>query len=140
MRAMTTATTPELDAPTLQLEPTAEIIEDPFALLDHRAQQRAVRRGLAPAGQYLAFGDELIRLDSRISHLGRGGACDIRFEHRQVSRDHAIIARHGRHVRVLDNRSHNGTFVNGRRIVATEIRDGDVIRLGPLAMQYLEVP
>jgi hypothetical protein len=132
--------TAELDAPTLQLEPTAELDEDPFALLDHRAQQRAVRRGLAPAGQYLAFGDELIRLDSRITHLGRGGLSDIRFEHRQVSRDHAIIARHGRHARVLDNRSHNGTFVNGRRIVATEIRDGDMIRLGPLAIQYLEVP
>jgi pSer/pThr/pTyr-binding forkhead associated (FHA) protein len=43
-------------------------------------------------------------------------------------------------MRVLDNRSSNGTFVNGRRIVATEIRDGDVIRLGPLAMQYVEIP
>ena len=140
MPGMTTTTPPELDAPTLRLEPAAEIVEDPFALLDHRAQQRAVARGLAPAGQYLAFGDALIRLESRITHLGRGGPSDIRFEHRHVSRDHAILARHGRHVRVLDNRSVNGTFVNGRRIVATEIRDGDVIRLGPLVMQYLEIP
>jgi hypothetical protein len=137
---MTTATRTELDAPTTQLEPTAEIVEDSFALLDHRAQERAISRGVAPAGQYLAFGDEVIRLDSRITHLGRGGPSDIRFEHLQVSRDHAIIARHGRRARVLDNRSSNGTFVNGRRIVATEIRDGDVIRLGPVAVQYLEIP
>jgi hypothetical protein len=136
---MSAATTPELDAPTVQLEPTAEIVEDSFALLDHRAQQRAVSRGLAPAGQYLAFGDELIRLDARITHLGRGGPSDIRFEHRQVSRDHAIIARHGRRMRVLDNRSSNGTFVNGRRIAATTLSDGDVIDLGPLRMQLVEV-
>ncbi len=137
---MTTATSPELDAVTTRLEPTDEIIEDASSLLDHRAQRRAVTRGLAPAGQYLAVGDALIRLDGRITHLGRGGPSDIRFEHRHVSRDHAILARHGRHVRVLDNRSSNGTFVNGRRIVATELRDGDVIRLGPVAMQYLEIP
>jgi FHA domain len=137
---MTIATTPELDAPTTQLEPTAEPVVDSFPLLDHRARERAIPRRLAPAGQYLAFEDQLIRLDSRITHLGRRGASDIRFEDQRVSRDHAIIARHGRRARVLDNRSANGTFVNGRRIVAMEISDGDVIRLGPLAMQYVEVP
>jgi hypothetical protein len=137
---MTTATTPQLDAPTIPLPAVAEPVTDAFPLLDHRAQDRAIRRGLAPAGRYLGFEDQLIRLDSRITHLGRGGPSDIRFEHQHVSRDHAIIARHGRHARVLDNRSFNGTFVNGRRIVVTELRDGDVIRLGPVVMQYVEVP
>jgi hypothetical protein len=41
---------------------------------------------------------------------------------------------------VLDNRSMNGTFAGGHRIVATNLRDGDVIRVGPLAMTYVEVP
>jgi pSer/pThr/pTyr-binding forkhead associated (FHA) protein len=141
---MTTATTPELDAPTTPLQITAEAVVDSFPLLDHRAQRRAIRRGVAPTGHYLAFGDgaeaHLIRLDSRITHLGRSAACEVRFEDQRVSRDHAIIVRHGRYARVLDNRSANGTFVNGYRIVATNLRDGDVIRVGPLAMQYLEVP
>jgi pSer/pThr/pTyr-binding forkhead associated (FHA) protein len=136
---MTTATAPQLDVPTTALQPTAEPVVDSYPLLDHRARRRAIARGLAPAGQYLAFGDHLVLLESRITHLGRSGACEIRFEDQRVSRDHAILCRLGRRVRVLDNRSANGTFVNGRRIVATNLSDGDVIRLGPLAMQYVEV-
>jgi pSer/pThr/pTyr-binding forkhead associated (FHA) protein len=139
------ATRPEHDAPTTPLpavEP--EIVRDAFALLDHRARRRAIGRGLASRGQYLAFGDgnlvHLVRLESRITHVGRSPACDVRFDDRRVSRDHAIIVRHGRYARVLDNRSMNGTFVNGYRIVATNLRDGDVIRLGPLAMTYVEIP
>jgi hypothetical protein len=136
---MTAATTPQLDAPTTALEPIDEPIVDSFPLLDHRARRRAIPRALAPAGRYLAFGDQLIRLESRLTHLGRSGACEIRFEDQRVSRDHAILCRLGRYVRVLDNRSANGTFVNGRRIVATNLSDGDEIRLGPLAMRYVEI-
>jgi pSer/pThr/pTyr-binding forkhead associated (FHA) protein len=142
---MTTATAQELGAITETL-PAAdtETVRDSFALLDHRAQRRVIPRGLAPPGQYLAFGDgnetHLIRLESTITHVGRSGGCDIRFEDQRVSRDHAIVVRHGRYARVLDNRSANGTFVNGYRVVATNLRDGDVVRIGPLAMQYIEVP
>jgi FHA domain len=142
---MTTVTPPQLDAPTETLAaPESAVVRDSFALLDHRARRRAIPRGLAPPGQYLAFGDgsdtHLIRLEATITHVGRSGACDIRFEDQRVSRDHAIVVRHGRYARVLDNRSANGTFVNGYRVVATNLRDGDVIRAGPLAMQYVEVP
>jgi pSer/pThr/pTyr-binding forkhead associated (FHA) protein len=56
-----------------------------------------------------------------------------------VSRTHAIIARHGLHARLLDNRSANGTFLNGRQIVAAKLNDGDVIRIGPVVMQYQEI-
>jgi pSer/pThr/pTyr-binding forkhead associated (FHA) protein len=56
-----------------------------------------------------------------------------------VSRTHAIVVRHGHHTRLLDNRSANGTFVNGRRIVATNISDGDVIRLGSVVMTYVRI-
>jgi pSer/pThr/pTyr-binding forkhead associated (FHA) protein len=56
-----------------------------------------------------------------------------------VSRSHAIVVRYGRHARVLDDRSANGTWVNGRRIVATTLAEGDVIRLGPVAFRYVTV-
>jgi pSer/pThr/pTyr-binding forkhead associated (FHA) protein len=42
-------------------------------------------------------------------------------------------------VRVLDNRSTAGTYVNGRRVIATNIQNGDVIRIGPVVMQYVEI-
>ncbi len=139
------ATAPEREAPTARLPATdPELVRASYALLDHRARRRAVPRGLAPAGTYLGLEDgtetHLIRLEATITHVGRSVACDVRFEDQRVSRDHAIIVRHGRHARVLDNRSMNGTFVNGYRIVATNLRDGDVIRVGPVVMQYVEVP
>ena len=81
----------------------------------------------------------LIRLESNITHLGRGLTSDLRFEHQHVSRTHALVVRHGRVVRVLDNRSTAGTYVNGRRVVATNIQNGDVIRVGPVVMQYVEI-
>ena len=64
---------------------------------------------------------------------------DLRIEDPRVSRSHAIIVRYGRHARVLDDRSSNGTFVNGRRIVATTLAEGDVVRLGPIAFRYVTV-
>jgi FHA domain len=142
---MTTVTPTELGAITEPLPACdADTVRDSFALLDHRARRRAVALGLAPSGQYLAFGDGnqtlLVRLASKITHVGRSPACDLRFDDRRVSRDHAIVVLHGRHARVLDNRSMNGTFVNGYRITATNLRNGDVVRLGPLAMSYVEVP
>jgi pSer/pThr/pTyr-binding forkhead associated (FHA) protein len=137
--------TPAHELQTASLEaPGSEAILDAFALLDHRARSQAVSRRFARRGRYLAFqdGDEvrLIPLASKIIHIGRGMNADLRFDDQRISRNHAIIVRHGRYARVLDNRSANGTFLNGRRIVANNLGDGDVIRLGPVAMQYIEVP
>jgi hypothetical protein len=144
IQARSDTRTPALIAPTVPLvAPDQDPILDSFRLLDYRARRRAVSDGLAPAGNYLAFQDgeesRLLRLESTITHLGRSLTSDVRFEDQRVSRTHAIIARHGRSARVLDNRSANGTFLNGRRIVATSLAHGDVIRVGPIAMQYLEV-
>jgi FHA domain len=132
------------DAPTAPLDaPATEPILDSLDLLDHRTRLRAVGRHLAPFGHYLAFeqdGEEwLVPIDSNVSHIGRGLTADVRIEEQRVSRSHAILFRHGHHTRLLDNRSANGTFVNGRRIIATNIVDGDVIRIGPVVMTYLHV-
>jgi pSer/pThr/pTyr-binding forkhead associated (FHA) protein len=142
-------------APLITPEPTAEQITAPLdardtepildalALLDHRTRQRAIGRRLAPFGHYLAFeqdGEEwLVPIDSNVTHIGRGLTADVRVEEQRVSRSHAILVRHGHHTRLLDNRSANGTFVNGRRVVATNIVDGDVIRIGPVVMTYLQI-
>jgi FHA domain len=121
----------------------SEPILDALALLDHRTRHRAIGRRLAPFGHYLAFeqdGEEwLVPIDSQVTHIGRGLTADVRVEEQRVSRSHAILVRHGHHTRLLDNRSANGTFVNGRRIVATNITDGDVLRIGPVVMTYLQV-
>jgi hypothetical protein len=123
--------------------PAPEETLDALPLLDHQTRTRTIPLDFALRGSYLAFeGDEEIRLlplDDQITHIGRGSEARVRIDQHHVSRDHAILVRHGRHHRLLDNRSANGTFLNGRRVVATNLSDGDVIRLGPVAMRYFEV-
>jgi hypothetical protein len=117
-----------------------EPIVDSLGLLDHRTRSRAVSPRLAPPGHYLALSngqeERLIAIDEQIIHLGRGAGADLRFDDARVSRSHAIIVRYGHHVRVLDDRSSNGTFVNGCRVVAIDVYDGDVIRLGRVVFRY----
>jgi len=123
--------------------PPAEPIVNSYPLLDHRSQSEAMPESAAPDGQYLAFEDRgdmwLVPITEKLLHLGRGFAADLRVQHPQVSRSHAIVVRHGRHARVLDDRSANGTWVNGRRIAAATLSEGDVIRLGPVAFRYVTV-
>jgi len=138
-----TATLPrEQETAPLEAGTTAPI-PDSLALLDHRTRSRAISRRLAPFGHYLAFAhngtDWLVPLDEKVVHIGRGLTSDVRIEEQRVSRSHAILVRDGHHTRLLDNRSANGTYVNGRQIIATNIADGDVIRIGPVVMTYVQV-
>jgi pSer/pThr/pTyr-binding forkhead associated (FHA) protein len=54
-----------------------------------------------------------------------------------VSRRHAIIFNDGA-VRILDDRSANGTKVNGEAVLTADLRDGDVIAVGRVALTYRE--
>lgn len=129
----------EQETAPLEAGATAPILNS-LALLDHRTRSRAISRRLAPFGHYLAFCDNgtdwLVPLDEKVVHIGRGLTSDVRIEEQRVSRSHAILVRNGHHTRLLDNRSANGTYVNGRQIIATNIADGDVIRIGPVVMTY----
>lgn len=134
---------PERETAPLEAGATEPILES-FALLDHRTRGRAVTKRLAPRGHYVAFSDNgierLVPLDATVTHLGRGLTSHLRIEEIRVSRSHAILVCHLHHTRLLDNRSAHGTFVNGRRIIATNIENGDVIRLGPVVMTYIRMP
>ncbi len=142
---MTTATltrTEQQSTDRLEAPATGAIV-DSLPLLDHASRKRGVSPSFAPRGHYLEFqdGDErlYVPLAERITHLGRGFTADVRLEQSHVSVSHAILVRHGSFMRVLDNRSSNGTYVNGRRIVTTNLADGDVLRVGPVVMRYVVV-
>jgi hypothetical protein len=121
----------------------AEDTLDALPLLDARLLAKTIAPELALRGHYLAFADgsetRLLHVEEGIVHLGRGPSAEIRFDDHRVSRDHAILVHQAGHLRLLDNRSSNGTFVNGRRISATNVWNGDVIELGPVCMHLLEV-
>ena len=87
-----------------------------------------VRAELERAGCYLAFDEEdggiaVVRLDDGWTRIGRSGAADIRLDHPTVSRRHAlVVATPGEALRVLDDRSLNGLFVNGELVEWAPVR------------------
>jgi pSer/pThr/pTyr-binding forkhead associated (FHA) protein len=71
-------------------------------------------------------------------HVGRGLTADLYLDDTSISRRHAIIVAHGSGRRILDDRSLNGTFVNGQRIKQADLHDSDVITLGHFELIYHE--
>jgi pSer/pThr/pTyr-binding forkhead associated (FHA) protein len=121
----------ETDAPTTT---SFEAVKEDGARLSP-----AQRAELAP-GRYLVFGDErVVALDQEVMHVGRGFAADVRVEDQTVSRRHAVLVAGAEGMRVLDDRSSNGTFVNGERVADAALRDGDVIVFGVVSALYAEV-
>jgi hypothetical protein len=118
-------------------------VVDSFALLDHRTRESAIPAAGAPPGRYLSLEQDgatrLIPLGRPITHIGRGLVADVRLEDSHVSRRHAILAIRGEGARVLDDRSSNGTFVNGRSVTVAELTDGDVLRFGRAVFRYTEI-
>lgn len=81
-------------------------------------------RWLLPEQDGLVFNTETIR-------IGRSSECQIRLSGTSVSRIHAEIVRQGPIWILRDLGSSNGTFVNGRRVEASLIEHGSVVRVGP---------
>jgi transcriptional regulator with GAF, ATPase, and Fis domain len=67
--------------------------------------------------------------------IGQSPACDLRLADREVSRRHAALEFAGRHLRLTDLGSTNGTFVDGVRIVEVYLRAGEILRMGSTAFR-----
>jgi pSer/pThr/pTyr-binding forkhead associated (FHA) protein len=103
----------------------------------------AARAEVSAPGEYLAYEDagrvRVAGLAKEWTRVGRSLAADIRFDDPTVSRRHALIVRQPDGVRVLDDRSLNGVFVNGERVEWRALRDGDEIVVGRYRLQYLHL-
>lgn len=70
-----------------------------------------------------------------VNLLGRDPDATVLVNDVSVSRRHARVSVRESIAVIEDLQSHNGTFLNGRRIDAeTELRDGDLIGLGPITL------
>ena len=117
--------------------------------LDERARRQAKQSAKAPRAESLEPGrylevqgpgeSRLVPLAAELMRIGRGLAADLRLDENSVSRRHAIVVQDAQGARILDDRSSNGTLVNGRRIEQVDLSDGDVIVLGRVVLRYLEV-
>lgn len=69
--------------------------------------------------------------------LGRNADNDIRLEDNSVSRHHAQIHRgpDGAYV-VSDLNSLNGVFVNGRQVQSSQLKEGDKLEIGDVALMF----
>src|SRR5687768_9531361 len=93
---------------------------------------------------YLAFnlnnGNEFIfdLEDARLS-LGRNSRNEIVIDSSQISSFHAeLLRRPDGNYEVIDLKSSNGTFVNGKRIERAVLRQGDKVRFGGLEAKFRE--
>ncbi len=94
---------------------------------------------LAPARYLVADDGAALALGDAVSHVGRGMTADVRLDDHTVSARHAIVVARAGGTRILDDRSTNGTVVNGRRIDETELHDGDVVVLGRVVLTYRDL-
>jgi hypothetical protein len=96
-------------APTLEIE---------------RGKLAGAKRALAPPESVLV--------------IGRGDEAGWIVDDGDLSRAHAEIRRGWDGVRVHDLGSKNGTRVGGARVADVELRDGDVLEFGKLAMRFCD--
>jgi pSer/pThr/pTyr-binding forkhead associated (FHA) protein len=117
---------------------------EPHGVLGNSARRDSLAFARPAPGRYLAVDDgeltRLVALHAPVTHLGRGFSADLRLEDQSVSRRHAVIVDAGDGVRILDDRSANGTYVNDRRVAEAVLRDRDVVRLGRVVLVYRDVP
>lgn len=101
------------------------------------------REDLTEPGEYVVYEDgeetRIVALTREWTRIGRSLAADVRFDDPTVSRRHALVVRQPDGVRVLDDRSLNGVFVNGERVEWRVLNDGDEILVGRYCLTFVSV-
>jgi pSer/pThr/pTyr-binding forkhead associated (FHA) protein len=102
---------------------------------------KEAREELTVPGRYLAYEESgrrvITPLNQEWTRIGRSLAADVRFDDATVSRRHALVVSQQDGVRVLDDRSLNGVYVNGERVEWSNLTDGDEITIGRHAIYFL---
>jgi pSer/pThr/pTyr-binding forkhead associated (FHA) protein/DNA-directed RNA polymerase subunit RPC12/RpoP len=108
---------------------------------DSREWLARAREELPEPGEYVLYEDEdevkVVALTREWTRIGRSLAADVRFDDPTVSRRHALVVRQPDGVRVLDDRSLNGVFVNGERVEWRTLNDGDEILVGRYRLTFV---
>jgi pSer/pThr/pTyr-binding forkhead associated (FHA) protein len=125
-------------------EQTAE-----FSLPDHRDVPdwlHEARELLPGHGSYLVYREEaddeilFFPIDSGWTRIGRSVTADIRLDDPSVSRRHAlIVSEQPESLRVLDDRSLNGVYLNGDVVEWARLTDGDELTIGRYRLFALEI-
>ena len=104
----------------------------------------AARLTLPKPGRYLLCRDDgetrIFPLQRGWTRIGRSVAADVQLDHPSVSRRHAlIVSEPDESLRILDDRSLNGVFVNGDLVEWGKVGDGDELAIGRYHLYAIEV-
>lgn len=91
--------------------------------------------GAAPGSLVLPDGQRIV-LGEAIFSIGRLDDCTLVLEDSNVSRRHAEIRPFGTGFKLVDLGSTNGSMINGERVAERQLRDGDVVEFGSLAIRF----
>lgn len=76
---------------------------------------------------------EPIRIDQSPVTVGRDAGADVVLRHESVSRKHAVLERDSRSWLVADQKSGNGTWLDGQRVIKALLREGQSLRFGAVS-------
>lgn len=105
---------------------------DAIEALPTRAAILIVRSGPTAGARYL--------LDTDVTTVGRHPEADIFFDDVTVSRRHAEITRDGSTFEIVDQRSLNGTYVDGERVDRARLDNGSEVRIGKFRLNFFVSP
>lgn len=71
-------------------------------------------------------------LPSHVTVIGRRKDCDLRIPLKAVSRKHCQLSSNSEALKIRDLDSHNGTYLNNKRIDEAKAKLGDYLKIGPL--------
>lgn len=91
-----------------------------------------VRSGPTAGARYL--------LDTDVTTIGRHPEADIFFDDVTVSRRHSEVTRDGHRFELVDQRSLNGTYVNGERVDRATLSNGAEVRIGKFRLNFFVSP
>ncbi len=103
----------------------------------------AEARGTLRDGDYVAFEDDdrvrVVPLQDGWTRVGRSLSAHVRLDCPTVSRRHMLVCCQDDGAKVLDDRSLNGVFHNGKRVEFAELCDGDVLSVGRFNLHFVHL-
>jgi hypothetical protein len=103
----------------------------------------AARQLTSGTGHFLAYRDDegsivTFPIERGWTRIGRSANADLCLDDPSVSRRHAmIVAEPGKQLRILDDRSLNGVFVNGEAVEWAQLQDADELAIGRFRLYAL---